>query len=321
MRFRRITGSILGALLLAGCCASPISAGPNDEGFELGLSAGFLVLDEDLAGPDGPNTEPLIGARAAYVISQNWAWFLEAQYADLDTKTFRNGAQMLGARTGADIHFGRNPTSRWFVSAALGYTDLEFDTAKDYYSFLVTAGIGQRVWLSGRNHIRWELRAEHSLAEDGLLSQDETTGADLTQAQFLVGFNWGFGRRARRTKDREVKTVEQVPAPPALPVPAKVLPDADGDGVHDGIDQCPGTLGGVEVDETGCFLDRDGDGVYDGLGMDKCPGTPRGARVDAHGCPLDGDGDGVYDGLDRCPGTPSGVEVDGSGCPPGNGGR
>ena len=101
-RVRGITGSILGALLVAGGWGVLLAAGPHDEGFELGLTAGFVVLDGDLAGPDGPNTEPVIGAHAAYVISPDWAWFLDAQYADIDTDTFRNGAQMLGARTGAD---------------------------------------------------------------------------------------------------------------------------------------------------------------------------------------------------------------------------
>lgn len=88
--------------------------------------------------------------------------------------------------------------------------------------------------------------------------------------------------------------------------------DADGDGVVDAEDRCPGTPKGARVDARGCPVDSDGDGVYDGL--DACPGTPRGARVDARGCPADSDGDGVYDGLDACPGTPKGTPVDTRGC-------
>jgi len=54
--------------------------------------------------------------------------------------------------------------------------------------------------------------------------------------------------------------------------------------VPDGIDKCPGTPPGTEVDSTGCqrFKDSDGDGVDDT--KDKCPGTPPGSRVDANGC-------------------------------------
>jgi len=88
--------------------------------------------------------------------------------------------------------------------------------------------------------------------------------------------------------------------------------DADGDGVADGMDRCPGTPAGTRVDAYGCELDSDGDGVKDS--MDECPGTPRGVSVDAKGCPLDSDGDGVTDDKDKCPNTPAGAPVDKDGC-------
>lgn len=89
--------------------------------------------------------------------------------------------------------------------------------------------------------------------------------------------------------------------------------DADGDGVLDCDDRCPGTPSGVAVDRDGCPLDSDKDGVPDY--KDKCPGTPMGVTVDSSGCPLDSDGDGVIDGKDKCPDTPRGVQVDKAGCP------
>ncbi|MEO1083864.1 MAG: di-heme oxidoredictase family protein, partial [Acidobacteriota bacterium] len=90
--------------------------------------------------------------------------------------------------------------------------------------------------------------------------------------------------------------------------------DSDGDGVDDGVDQCPGTPAGTPVDAAGCPLDSDGDGVDDGA--DQCPGTPAGTPVDAVGCPVpqDSDGDGVDDAVDQCPGTPLGTPVDAAGC-------
>jgi len=95
----------------------------------------------------------------------------------------------------------------------------------------------------------------------------------------------------------------------------KVL-DADGDGVPDDKDKCPGTPKGAKVDADGCELDSDGDGVVDS--KDKCPGTPKGAKVDRHGChkmkEKDSDGDGVVDSKDKCPGTPRGAKVDRNGC-------
>lgn len=90
--------------------------------------------------------------------------------------------------------------------------------------------------------------------------------------------------------------------------------DADGDGVVDGSDLCPGTPVGIAVDSTGCERDSDRDGVKDS--KDKCPSTPRGSDVDADGCRIvgDADGDGVNDDDDRCPNTPSGANVDQYGC-------
>jgi OOP family OmpA-OmpF porin len=108
---------------------------------------------------------------------------------------------------------------------------------------------------------------------------------------------------------------DQCPGTPAgATVDARGCPlDSDGDGVYDGIDRCPDTGAGILVDKKGCAKDSDSDGVPDG--PDKCPDTPRGADVDASGCPSDADGDGVYDGIDRCPNTPKGQEVDKYGCP------
>ena len=61
--------------------------------------------------------------------------------------------------------------------------------------------------------------------------------------------------------------------------------DADGDGISDSADLCPGTPPGSNVDASGCIvLDSDGDGVLDTA--DLCPGTATGATVDATGCEI-----------------------------------
>src|SRR2546421_11942430 len=75
-------------------------------------------------------------------------------------------------------------------------------------------------------------------------------------------------------------------------------------------DVCSSDL--ATVDSRGCPSDADGDGVVDGV--DQCPNTPAGAMVDKAGCPLDSDTDGVPDGIDKCPNTPAGVGVDSVGC-------
>ncbi|RLA18126.1 MAG: OmpA family protein, partial [Gammaproteobacteria bacterium] len=88
--------------------------------------------------------------------------------------------------------------------------------------------------------------------------------------------------------------------------------DQDLDGVVDGLDECPNTPKGVQVDSVGCPVDSDGDGVPDYL--DACPNTPPGVEVDSKGCALDNDGDGVPNTIDQCPNTPRGTMVDAVGC-------
>lgn len=88
--------------------------------------------------------------------------------------------------------------------------------------------------------------------------------------------------------------------------------DADGDGVANDKDQCPGTGAGIAVDANGCAKDSDNDGVADS--NDKCPGTAAGVSVDAKGCTMDSDNDGVADSADQCPGTAAGTDVDSKGC-------
>jgi len=60
--------------------------------------------------------------------------------------------------------------------------------------------------------------------------------------------------------------------------------------VFDGLTGAPVAQGAI-VDATGCPLDSDKDGVPDGL--DKCPNTPPGAEVDDVGCQRFKDSDGT----------------------------
>ena len=73
--------------------------------------------------------------------------------------------------------------------------------------------------------------------------------------------------------------------------------DNDGDGILNGVDQCPSTPSGDPVNTDGC-TDTDGDGVKDT--SDQCPSTPTGNPVNSDGC-TDRDGDGIKDTSDNCP--------------------
>jgi OOP family OmpA-OmpF porin len=286
----------LAAILLAGLCA-PSSAAEEDRSlFEIGILGGFVYLDEDLAGSGGPTLEPTLGIRGGgSLFLRGLGWFADGVYSDIETHTFRLDAESLSFRGGVQYSLPWERPNPWFVSLALGYHDLEFERALDYYSLFVSAGVGQDIHLSGNKFLRWELRCDHSLAEDGLM------GEDITHPQFLMSFNWKLGGRKRGPAAIEQRTFRLDDFRPpdtdddGLPDNDDNCPgeanaeqqDADSDGAGDLCDDCPSTIMGIEVDERGCPLDADGDGVYDGLGMDRCPGTPAGVKVDSRGCPVD----------------------------------
>jgi len=81
-------------------------------------------------------------------------------------------------------------------------------------------------------------------------------------------------------------------------------PDADGDGVPDCLDQCPGEDDTIDVDPE--------DGIPDCY--DRCPDDPEKTEPGQCGCgaaDTDSDGDGVADCIDECPGQDDNLNSDG----------
>ena len=93
----------------------------------------------------------------------------------------------------------------------------------------------------------------------------------------------------------------------SYPEHIKSIPDTDGDGLKDDIDECPDKPEDKDgfQDEDGCpELDNDGDGINDD--KDKCPlvAEDKDGWKDDDGCPEDDDdkdGDGILDKNDKCP--------------------
>ncbi len=96
------------------------------------------------------------------------------------------------------------------------------------------------------------------------------------------------------------------------------LPDTDGDGILDSVDQCMWTESNDVVDLDGCSweqLDDDDDGISNG--QDICPETQIGKLVDEFGCSAeqrDSDNDGLNDAIDPCPFSQPGNDHDSDGC-------
>lgn len=107
------------------------------------------------------------------------------------------------------------------------------------------------------------------------------------------------------------------------PDQTKNIPDSDGDGLRDDIDDCvdePEDMDGFK-DKDGCpEVDNDGDGILDTA--DKCPNEPedKDGWEDGDGCPElndDTDGDGLVGEDDKCPTEPEDKDgfQDEDGCP------
>jgi OOP family OmpA-OmpF porin len=182
--------------------------------------------------------------------------------------------------------FSAGERLRPYVGFGLGQANLDVGDADDDV-FIGQIGAGVTYYLTPR--LALDAGYRYSMSEDA----SYTSGAVETEIEYsaqsvLLGLRYNFFDAQYGVKD------------------------ADGDGVSDEMDQCPGTPLGVQVDSVGCPLDGDNDGVADYL--DQCPNTPAGAEVNAVGCPLDGDGDGVVDADDACPDTPAGQAVMSNGC-------
>lgn len=170
-----------------------------------------------------------------------------------------------------------------------------------------TLGIGMQVRLSTHWNFSLENRLTLPLGNgDDLLdgqrwAEQSPSSPVLTQSTdglnfFSVGLNYNIGRKSKNVEPLYWMNpldyaYTELNAPRHMLLPDPVLADADGDGVPDQLDKCPGTPAGVAVDTHGCPMDTDGDGVPDY--MDKQLITPTECQ------PVDADGVG------NCPCNPN----------------
>jgi OOP family OmpA-OmpF porin len=298
--------------------ASPSPAGASGDAAVLG---GVQFPGTALSGEDGhfDAANPALDLRGFWSIADTWGVFADALWSPIDGDSLTGDATELGFRIGPELALPIIAEHPFFIAAGAGLLRFSFDPPQGVEMDDATAGflsvsVGQRIRLTERLRLIWELREDGGVAEI-----DDGPALHFSTTNLLAGLSWSFGERELDSdgdgvadrRDRCPDTprgiaVDATGCPRAAEKGAE--PDADRDGVADARDRCPETPAGWRVDADGCPVDADGDGVPDGA--DACASTPRGARVDARGCPLDGDGDGVFDGIDQCPSTPRGVTVD-----------
>jgi len=213
------------ALLVSAAFAAATRAAtwypPEEPKSELGFTLGLQFMDTLVTGEDSTRDgyKPLVGLRAAYLLSPSIQWFFDSTYSrledvtgtDINHFTLRTGPVFLLPRLG--------DRSRFFVSVSTGLMNVDVSGDDNYRRSFLSAGFGQRFLTDRRNVWHWELRGDTSTSSDGF------GGERITAYQLLVGFSWNLSGPTQ---------------------------DTDGDGVPDRYDRCACTPARAEVDREGC---------------------------------------------------------------------
>lgn len=276
--------------------ARTVAAAPPRQGrVELGVFAGYTLLSADNQlgnAPDPrmrPGSGPVAGLRGSYHLSTPLALELEADYTRGTFEDSGLDASVVGWRGSALWHFGAGAW-RPFVLAGAGALSTvwrEYGTEHDT-DLAGHVGAGVKCDWTERLGLRADLRYYGMDGAESALSHNFAA---------LIGIS------------------VRLDSP---------LADADGDGVGDAADKCPGAAEDADghADADGCpDPDNDGDGTLDTA--DRCPdqAEDKDGFSDADGCPdPDNDDDGTLDAADRCPlqaEDKDGFE-DADGCPDGD---
>lgn len=155
-------------------------------------------------------------------------------------------------------------------------------------AFAIPVGVGARMDIGHGLDLRIGATMHFTTTDliDGITenSQGQRKGEAGNDRLLYTGFSLGYtipmARKPKKTRFQTPLNGEQLDA-------IVLEDDADGDGVKDFADECPGTPAGVKVDAKGCPLDGDGDGVPDDRD-DELNSAP-GALVNSRGVTLTDD--------------------------------
>ncbi len=238
---------------------------------------------------------------------------LNENYQPYDYDAITGGATVL-----PQISENRKQIQEELINAQDGTFETEADNERDRrrpeifnnktLNFAPSFGLGMQFRLSKRVNLSIEDRVTLPWDEDLLDGQRwaaQVAGSPVLSNQndginyFSLGINFNLGNKTKNVEplywlNPLDHAYNEMSYPRHMILPDPTLPDADGDGITDQFDKCPGTPQGIAVDSHGCPLDTDGDGVPDD--RDKQLITPTECQ------PVDADGVG------KCP-CPDGCEV------------
>ncbi len=242
------------AILAASVGATNTAVAEYTSGFSISPRFEYQHLDSEQ-----PLDNPFLGGLGlGYLTASPWAFELTYMRGQTERATSSDSVTLDLLRLDALYRLTTNEAVQPFLLIGGGkqrYDYGSFDIAND----MINLGLGVNITINSNLAFRTDLRLINDMENE------------LTSYALGMGLSFLLGSTSPAPRQ---------PEPPAVVAPA----DADGDGVPDGRDRCPGTAPGVAVDEYGCELvqDDDGDGVPNHL--DQCPDTQAGAKVDARGC-------------------------------------
>jgi OmpA-OmpF porin, OOP family len=233
-------------------CA-PVMAWAGDEAghFYIGPEVGGIVASGDRGTKEH---DWVYGANLGYNITAGWT--LDAHFNTVRLKDEYDPGHLRLEAASLDVLkvFNRSGVFAPYIAAGAGYMhwDTPFDAPHRNDAF-PEAGVGAfiKIWENSSGSSSFSLKPDLRVRWD-----DAGAYGHLRDYLYTMSFVWSFGPGTKQTASPPPPPppppAEAQPAPP--PPPVATIPDTDGDGVPDNIDQCPNTPHGVAVDRNGCPL-------------------------------------------------------------------
>lgn len=280
--------TILAAAVAATAWTAPAAAVHGEE-YEIpyfGIGSQYLLTDEDRGGKDGLGFQLTLGMPFDGHSRAIELRFFESGYERADGRdNFQSGLFVDYVRTLGLFGTPRDDFMAYvkpFVLAGVGFYEEDVESDKHLHLGLSLGGgaivpLGWNGWA-----LRLDARAQPQVNNESVSGEDYLLDYAVNLG-LQVPMSWFYERPGA------MKPAEDCPLAVVDPASGRrdCRADADGDGVADSADACPGTHAGVRVDRTGCppakpAVDTDGDGVPDK--DDDCAETERGLKVDDDGC-------------------------------------
>lgn len=219
---------------------------------------------------DKPDDTTLPGIQAGFRFSPQWSAQLWWERNSFSSSTDNFDGDLSNLIASARYHFSDTSLLGFEPYVGAAVSDYVIEINEEHRETLIGAEFG----LQQRLRPHWLI----DLGTRPLYSLDE----ERWDAEAYIALNFLFGGDTESSASQKDNQDDSAQRATQDITTATVFGDNDGDGVTDGIDQCPDTVAGTSVDATGCEIDSDNDGVSDSL--DQCPGSVARVKVDAQGC-------------------------------------